>query len=187
MIRLVKPSDSKGILAIYAPYIENTSFTFETVVPTLQSFSDRITTYLEHWPWLVSEIDGQIVGYAYGSRHRERSAYHWCVETSIYVHDDFLGKKIGKDLYEKLISILTLQGFRNIYAVINLPNKPSVSFHERMGFKYFATYEKVGYKLGKWKNVGWWQLTVNDFVDDPPDPIKFSDMNKNDIELLLNS
>src|SRR5688572_14177194 len=122
MIRLAKPSDAAGILAIYAPYIENTSFTFETEVPSLESFAARIKTYLDNWPWLVCEINGVIAGYAYGARYRERAGYQWCVESSIYIHDDYLRANIGRALYDVLIEVLRRQGYRNVYAVINLPN-----------------------------------------------------------------
>ncbi|HVT83699.1 MAG TPA: GNAT family N-acetyltransferase, partial [Chitinophagaceae bacterium] len=99
-------------------------------------------------------------------------------ESSIYIHDDFQKAGVGRALYETLIAIFKQQGFRNVYAVINLPNEKSVAFHESLGFKYFATYEKVGYKLGKWKNVGWWQLSINEYGDEPAPPIKFSELNK---------
>jgi L-amino acid N-acyltransferase YncA len=178
MIRLAQPTDAAAILAIYAPYISNTSFTFETEVPSISSFADRIQSYLDNWPWLVCEINGKIAGYAYATRHRERTAYQWCVESSVYIHDDFQRSGIARALYEALIEILRQQGFRNVYAVINLPNDKSVRFHERCGFTYFATYEKVGYKLGKWKNVGWWQLIINEYIDEPPAPVKFSAMDK---------
>ena len=181
-IGLATPADAEGILAIYAPYIENTSFTFETEVPSLEDFQKRISDYLISWPWLVCEVDGIIAGYAYGAKYRERTAYQWCVESSIYIHDDFLKHKIGKALYEALIEILKRQGYRNIYAVINLPNDRSVKFHESCGFTHFATYEKVGYKLGKWKNVGWWQLIINDYTMEPEAPIKFSELNKDFLE-----
>jgi L-amino acid N-acyltransferase YncA len=185
MLRLAQPSDAAGILDIYAPYIRNTSFTFETEVPSQEAFAERITTYLHNWPWLVCEIDGRIAGYAYGARYRERTAYQWCVESSIYIHDDFLRANIGKALYGALIDILRRQGFRNVYAVINLPNDRSVRFHESCGFTWFATYEKVGYKLGRWKNVGWWQLIINEYIDEPPAPVKFGDLNKNFLEELF--
>ena len=178
-IRLATTDDAEGILAIYAPYIRDTSFTFETEVPSLDDFKKRIADYLLNWPWLVCEIDGVIAGYAYGAKYRERVAYQWCVESSIYVHDDFQKNKVGKALYTALIEILKQQGYRNVYAVINLPNDKSVQFHEACGFTYFATYEKVGYKLGKWKNVGWWQLIINEYGVEPEAPIKFSDLNKN--------
>jgi L-amino acid N-acyltransferase YncA len=178
LIRLATPEDAAGILAIYAPYIENTSFTFETEVPTLGEFAERISTYLITWPWLVCETDGKITGYAYATKYRERTAYQWGIESSIYIHDDFQKAGIGKALYTALFEILKKQGFRNVYAVINLPNEKSVAFHERLGFHYFATYEKVGYKLGKWKNVGWWRLIVNEFGDEPAAPVKFSALQK---------
>jgi len=187
MIRTARDSDAESILKIYAPYIENTSYTFETETPTIDSFGERITSYLQNWPWLVCEIEGVIAGYAYGSRHRERTAYQWSVECSVYVHDDFFRKGVAKALYLALIGILKLQGFRNLYAVINLPNDRSVNFHERMGFEYFATYKNVGYKLGKWKNVGWWQLQLNNYTDEPAPPIKFSEMNQQIIDPILES
>jgi L-amino acid N-acyltransferase YncA len=178
-IRLATTEDAEGILAIYAPYIRDTSFTFETEVPSLEDFKKRIADYLLNWPWLVCEINGVIAGYAYGAKYRERVAYQWCVESSIYVHDDYLKHKVGKALYTALIEILKKQGYRNVYAVINLPNDRSVKFHEDCGFTYFATYEKVGYKLGKWKNVGWWQLSINEYGMEPEAPVKFSEIDKN--------
>ena len=178
VLRLAIPSDAEGILNIYAPYIESTSFTFETETPTVEEFAERISTYLLNWPWLVCEIDGIIAGYAYATRHRERTAYQWCTESSVYIHKDYQRAGIAKALYIALFEVLKKQEFRNVYAVINLPNEKSVAFHESCGFKYFATYEKVGYKLGKWKNVGWWRLIINEYGDEPEAPIKFSDINK---------
>lgn len=187
VLRLASSADSKAILDIYAPYIQNTSFTFETEVPSVEEFAERIRTYLITWPWLVCEIDGKIAGYAYATKYRERTAYQWCVESSIYLHDDFQKAGIGKALYSALFEILKRQGFNNVYAVINLPNEKSVAFHERCGFEYFATYEKVGYKLGKWKNVGWWKLAVNEYGDEPTAPIKFSELNRDFLSHLFES
>jgi L-amino acid N-acyltransferase YncA len=184
-IRLATPADAKGILDIYAPYIENTSFTFETETPSVQAFADRIQSYLHQWPWLVCEINGRIAGYAYASRYRERTAYQWCVECSVYIHDDFLKAGIATALYTALLEILKTQGFYTVYAVINLPNDRSVAFHEKMGFEYFASYKNVGYKLGKWKTVGWWQLVLNEYKDEPDPPILFADMNKDFLQPLL--
>jgi len=174
MIRTATPDDSESILKIYAPYIEKTSYTFETEVPTVDSFKERISSYLKNWPWLVCELDGVIAGYAYGTRHRERVAYQWSIESSVYVHDDYQRMGVARAIYTALINILKLQGFRNLYAVINLPNDKSVSFHEKLGFEYFATYKNVGYKLGRWKNVGWWQLQLNEYSLEPEPPMNFS-------------
>lgn len=178
VLRLATPADAKAILDIYAPYIETTSFTFETDTPTIEEFAERIKNYLFNWPWLICEIDGVIAGYAYATRHRERTAYQWCTESSVYIHDDHQRTGMARALYTSLFEILKKQGFRNVYAVINLPNDKSVAFHESCGFEYFATYEKVGYKLGKWKNVGWWRLSINEYGDEPAAPIKFSDLDK---------
>ena len=176
MIRVATPSDAKSILDIYAPYIRDTSLTFETEVPTYDDFAVRIQTYLDNWPWLVCELDGKIAGYAYASRYRERTAYQWSVECSVYIHDDYLRSGIASELYTALFAFLKYQGYNNVYAVINLPNDRSVAFHEKLGFTYFATYENVGYKLGKWKNVGWWQKKINEYVNEPSPPLKFSSL-----------
>ena len=184
-IRIAKPTDAKGILEIYAPYISNTSFTFETEIPSVEEFAERIKTYLINWPWLVCEIDGKIAGYTYATKYRERVAYQWGVESSVYIHDDFQRAGIARALYTALFDILKQQGFNTVYAVINLPNEKSISLHERLGFHHFATYEKAGYKLGKWKNVGWWQLSINDYGDAPAAPIKFSEMDKNFLQALF--
>jgi len=187
VLRIASVNDAHSVLDIYGPYIQNTSFTFETEVPPIEAFKERIHSYLQNWPWLVCEVDGIIAGYAYGTKHRERTAYQWCVESSVYVHDDFHRAGVATALYSALIEILKLQGFRNLYAVINLPNERSVLFHERIGFEYFATYKNVGYKLGKWKNVGWWQLQLNDYIDEPSAPIKFSEVDKRSIDNILQS
>lgn len=185
ILRLANENDADGILSIYAPYITGTSFTFETELPATQAFAERIVSCLNNWPWLVGEVDGKIAGYAYGSRYRERTGYQWCVECSVYVHDDFQRMGIAKGLYTTLFEILKKQGYRNVYAVINLPNDRSVQLHESLGFKWFATYENVGYKLGQWKNVGWWQLTINHYNDEPAPPLKFSELNKEIIADIL--
>lgn len=184
-LRLAKAADSEGILAIYAPYIEKTSFTFETDIPSAEAFADRINSYLESWPWLVCEVDGTIAGYAYAARYRERVAYQWSVESSVYIHDDYQRKGIAKILYSALFEILKRQGFRNVYAVINLPNEKSVAFHESLSFRFFALYEQVGYKLGKWKNVGWWRLIINEFDEEPAAPVLFSELDKDFLPALF--
>ncbi|NOT51837.1 MAG: N-acetyltransferase [Chitinophagaceae bacterium] len=184
-IRLATSGDAKGILDIYAPYIRNTSLTFETEVPTTEAFAKRIDTYLENWPWLVCEVDGVIAGYTYATRHRERTAYQWSVESSVYIHNDFHRRGIAYALYAALFEILKKQGFNNVYAVINLPNDNSVAFHESCGFKYFTTYEQVGYKLGHWKNVGWWRLIINEFGDEPAAPLKLSELDESFIKKVL--
>ena len=190
IIRLASPSDARGILDIYGPYVRDTSLTFETETPSVEAFGERIAVYLHLCPWLVCEIDGRIAGYAYANKYRERVGYQWSVECSAYIHNDFLAAHVGTALYTALYTalfeILKRQGFFNVYAVINLPNDRSVAFHERLGFEYFATYKNVGYKLGKWKNVGWWQLILNEYIDEPAPPVPFQYMNKDFLPALFN-
>lgn len=184
-IRIARASDAGDILAIYAPYILHTSITFETEVPDPASFAARITSYLQSWPWLVAESGGRIMGYAYASRYRERSGYQWSVECSVYIHDEFLRRGLAGKLYQALFSLLQQQGYRNVYAVINLPNDRSVSFHEARGFRWFANYEQVGYKLGQWKTVGWWRLILNEFGPDPAPPLPFRVLDIRQVEAVL--
>lgn len=182
-IRTAIASDAPALLEIYAPYILKTAATFETEVPSVENFAHRITSYQQNWPWLVYESNGVITGYAYATKHRERSAYQWCVESSVYVHDDFQQKGIAMSLYEKLFTILKYQGCRNVYAGITLPNDKSVRFHQKNGFIWLADYKNIGYKLDRWHTVSWWYLVLNDYDIDPAPVIKFSDLDT----LLLRS
>jgi len=184
-IRQAGPQDAEAMLAIYSPFIEQTSITFETTTPDAAQFAKRISDYMTDFPWLVAESGGIIAGYAYASRYRERLAYQWSVECSVYIHPDHYRKGIAQALYRSLFVILQKQGFNNVYAVINLPNDQSVALHEALGFRWFATYDHVGYKLGKWKNVGWWALQLNDYIDDPPAPIPFAQLDKSFIADLF--
>jgi phosphinothricin acetyltransferase len=143
----------------------------------MEEMQSRIETILQKYPWIVCEVNGTIAGYVYASKHRDREAYQWSCECSIYMHKDFMEKGIGKELYKLLFQILKLQGFRNVYAGITLPNKGSIAIHEKCGFKHFATYENIGYKFGAWHSVGWWKLQINDYDLQPPPPLKFSELN----------
>ncbi|HYC40379.1 MAG TPA: GNAT family N-acetyltransferase [Chitinophagaceae bacterium] len=185
MIRVANQGDAEGMLAIYAPYVRNTSITFETDVPTTAQFAERISNYLENYPWLVCEKDGAIAGYAYACRYRERTAYQWSAECSVYIHDDYRRSGIAQSLYAALFRILKRQGLRNVYAVINLPNSESVRFHEKCGFTWFANYENVGYKLGNWKTVGWWRMELNAYTGEPPRPVWFSELARELVESLI--
>jgi phosphinothricin acetyltransferase len=163
---------------IYLPYIYDSAITFETEPPSLEQFEGRIEKCLQKFPWLVCIVDDQVAGYVYASPHRDREAYQWTCECSVYVSEKYKGKGIGKTLYIVLFSILKEQGIRNVYAGITLPNEPSVILHERCGFEHFATYEQVGYKLDGWKTVGWWKLQLNSFGEKPAPPQLFSQMDR---------
>lgn len=186
-IRPAVASDASSILDIYAPYILDTAVSFETEVPSTESFSERIIANEETYPWLVYATDGRIAGYAYASRHRERAAYQWAVESSVYVHNDFQQKRVATKLYKALFEILKYQGCRNVYAGITLPNEKSVNFHEKMGFHKIADYKNIGYKLNRWNTVSWYQLILNDYSNDPAPFIKMKDIAPGALKHILNN
>lgn len=152
-IRSVNINDASNILAIYAPYITDTFITFETEVPTLEEFTKRIEDIKKEYPYIVCEMDGKVVGYAYASKHRERSAYKYSVEVSVYIAPDYQHKGIGKELYRSLFELLKGYNYYNAYAVIALPNEKSVGLHKAFGFSEVGIYHNVGYKNGRWLNV----------------------------------
>jgi L-amino acid N-acyltransferase YncA len=184
-VRLATASDAGEIIQIYAPSVLTTATSFETVVPPIEEMQTRIESCLEKFPWIVALVDGRISGYVYASKHREREAYQWSCECSVYVRDVFKGKGIGKILYELLFQVLKIQGFRNVYAGITLPNETSVRLHEKCGFTAFAKYDRVGYKFGHWHTVGWWKLQINNYDLDPPPPLKIRDLDQEAISKLF--
>lgn len=169
-IRLIKEEDCAAILDIYGPFISNTTITFEYVVPTLHEFTQRIRNISVQYPWLVCEIKDQVVGYAYASRHRERAAYQWSVDVSVYIKADYHRKHIAKALYTALIKILKLQGYINAYAGITVPNEKSKYFHEGFGFKSVGIYHNEGYKHGAWHNVEWLEYAISEHSLEPASP-----------------
>ncbi|WP_345254570.1 N-acetyltransferase family protein [Flaviaesturariibacter amylovorans] len=185
LIRPATPADAAACLAIYRPYIEDTAITFEADVPSVAEFAARIERCLATYPWLVCVVDGQVAGYAYAAPYNERAAYQWAALCSIYLHDAFHGKGIARPLYAALFDLLRVQGFRSLFALITLPNDPSVRLHERLGFLPFTVFEHIGYKLGAWQRVGWWRLDLADFPADPPLPLPFPELDSADVGLIL--
>lgn len=148
------------MLAIYAPIVRETAISFELEPPSEAEFQQRIERYQQQMPWLVCEINGEVVGYAYASPYRTRAAYQWSVESSVYVGANHRRKGIAKALYTTLFQLLHLQGFYNVIAAIALPNQPSIAVHEAVGFLPVGVFHRVGYKFGKWHDVGYWQLSL---------------------------
>jgi L-amino acid N-acyltransferase YncA len=157
-IREALADDAERILAIYAPFVEHTAVTFETMVPRVDEMQTRVRDAVA--PWLVAVIEDAIVGYAYAGPHRSRAAYVWSVEVSVYTSALARRQGVGRALYASLFELLRAQGFVNAYAGIALPNEASVGFHESLGFTSVGVYRHVGYKLGAWRDVGWWALTL---------------------------
>jgi L-amino acid N-acyltransferase YncA len=154
-IRPVRLQDASQMLDIYRPFVTENSVSFELEPPTVEEFSSRIEKYTQKFPWLVAEEKGEVLGYAYASSYRERKAYQWSVECSVYVRKDQYGKGSAQLLYDFLFSELTQRGFFNVYAIITLPNEASVRFHKKMNFEDVGIFKRVGFKFGKWHDVLW--------------------------------
>ena len=170
-VRPAKVQDIPRILEIYAPYVENTAISFEYTVPTLAEFTQRFLGITAQFPWLVWEENGTVLGYAYGSLPFERAAFQWCAEASIYLCPEACGKGIGKKLYAELEQILQRQGYRKVYAIITTANKPSVAFHEAVGYRLTATMPNCGYKFGQWYGTVWMEKDLNTWDSPPRNPI----------------
>ncbi len=170
-IRFATPADAAALLRIYAPYVRNTTISFEYQVPSVDEFAERIQTIQQQLPYLVAEADGRVLGYAYAGRHRDRMAYQWSVDTSVYVHPDGHGRGIARHLYTRLFDLLRQQGYYNAYAGVTLPNLPSENFHRAMGFAHIGTYPQVGYKMGAWHDVAWFRLTLQPHELSPSPPL----------------
>ena len=147
--------DAQALLEIYAPYIERTAITFETVVPSVQEYAARIEAIAAQFPYLVLEVDGEIAGYAYAHRQAERAAFDWNAELSIYLKEDFSGRGIGKPLYSLLEALLEMQGYVSLFGVITGDNVVSIAMHEKMGYRQIAVHEKTGWKFGRWHDTVW--------------------------------
>ena len=160
-VRLAKREDLPQILAIYAPYVEETSVSFEYTVPAMEEFEKRFLSCTARFPWLVWEENGQILGYAYGSAPFERAAFSWCAESSIYLRRDHRGRGIGKKLQLALEGLLQIQGYQLLYALVTTDNPASLAFHEALGFTRLAAFPDCGWKLGSWHGLVWLEKRLN--------------------------
>ena len=156
VIRFADPAcDARAILDVYAPYIEKTAITFETEVPTLKSFKQRVKDIAAHFPYLLLEVDGELAGYAYAHRQAERAAFAWNAELSIYLKESFAGRGLGRELYSLLEELLSMQGYVNFYGVITGSNAVSIALHEKMGYRIIGRHEHTGFKFGQWHDTVW--------------------------------
>jgi phosphinothricin acetyltransferase len=169
-VRLATGDDAAAIQAIYAPYVVSTPISFEYDVPGVGEIGERISSTMPECPWLVAEASGNIVGYAYAHGFAPRAAYRWSVETSIYLDPAGRGRGVGRALYTCLLDLITAQGYHEAFAGITLPNPASVALHEALGFTPAAMYHRVGWKMGAWQDVGWWQRALAGASPDPPAP-----------------
>lgn len=169
-IRLAQESDALAVASIYAPHCESGSVSFETSAPSTEEIARRIQNITQQWPWLVLEDDGTVAGYAYAGRHRERAAYGWAVDTAVYVGDAYHGRGAGRALYATLFNVLRMQGYFKACAGITLPNPASVGLHEAVGFTLVGVYRGIGFKLGHWHDVAWYEVELQPEAPNPPAP-----------------
>ena len=160
--------DGAACAAIYAPSVESTPVSFELAAPDATEFARRIEKYSATHQFLVAEVADEVVGYAYACRWRERPAYDRSVEVSVYVDAGHQGEGIGRALYTELIDRLRAQRFHIAVAGITLPNPASIALHESLGFESIGALREIGWKLGAWHDVGYWQLLLQSDAEDPP-------------------
>ena len=169
-IRLACADDAAQVQAIYAPVVRDTAISFEVDPPDVSEMGRRIRGTLTRLPWLVCERDGEVLGFAYAARHRERAAYRWSVDVSVYVDQQARRAGVGRGLYVSLLALLARQHFAAAHAGITLPNTASVGLHQALGFVPVGVYRAVGFKLGAWWDVGWWQRRLGEPAV-PPVPL----------------
>jgi phosphinothricin acetyltransferase len=175
-IRQISLSDAKATLEVYRPYVETSIISFEYDVPDITEWETRIKTNTTNYPWLVCEYKNQIIGYAYGSKHRYRTAYSWSPESTVYLSEKFHRRGIATVLYETLFELLKLQGYVNVYAGVTLPNVKSEEFHIALGFYEVGIFKKIGFKFGRWHDTRWFQLHLVEHHDNPSKPKPFSEI-----------
>ena len=169
IIRTATANDAEELLNIYAYYVENTAITFEYDVPAIEEFIQRIENTLKKYPYLVAEKDGEILGYAYAGVFKDRAAYGWSAETTIYLKQDAVKCGLGRMLYETLEKEMKKRGFLNLYACIGYPidddeylTKNSAEFHAHLGFETVGEFHKCGYKFGRWYNMIWMEKIIGE-------------------------
>jgi L-amino acid N-acyltransferase YncA len=175
-VRVALPDDAAAFVAIYGPFTERTAVSFEEEPPSVENMRERILATLEWTPWLAATNEGQVMGFAYAAKHRERASYRWTVDVSAYVHEGFRGRGVGRSLYTHLFHILRGQRFRRACAGITLPNEASIALHRAFGFEQIGVYQSVGWKLGAGHDVAWFgrDLSGDDDPQAPVEPIPFS-------------
>src|SRR5678815_3591251 len=185
LIRMIKDSDAIGTLNIYKPYVEKTIISFEYEVPTLSEWQNRIETNTSKYPWLVCEYENEIIGYAYGSTHRYRTAYSWSPESTVYMSDKFHRKGIARTLYNTLFELLRMQGYVNVFAGVGLPNEKSERFHLALGFQEIGVFKKIGFKLGNWHDTRWFQYLLTDYPMQPDKPKTLKELDAEEVNKVL--
>ena len=182
-IRIATTADLPRILEIYGPYVENTTYSFEYTVPSLEAFTQRFCAITRQFPWLVWEENGEVAGYAYGSAPFHRAAYSWSVEVSIYLSPAVQGRGIGRKLYAALEAILQKQGYRTVYSIVTSENASSIAFHEAVGYTFLSHFPDCGFKFDRWLGITWLQKQLNSSDTPTSMPLPWTEFVKTDRNL----
>lgn len=171
-IRCATAADAADCVAIYAPFVRDTVISFEDVAPDIDEMAARIARLTASHGWLVGEENGRVVGFAYAGVFRQRQAWQWVCETSIYLAPAAMGRGLGRQLYAALLSHLTECGYRVAIGCIALPNEASTRLHEAVGFQSMGVFRRVGFKFDTWIDVAWYQAELGSGTATPPDPLQ---------------
>lgn len=173
IVRDATAADAAGCAAVYAPYVERSVATFETVPPDETEMGRRLAAAGRTHAWVVAEDAGEVIGYAYGGTWKPRDAYAWTCEVSVYLQPERRGAGTGRQLYDALLPRLAARGYRTAIAGMTLPNPASETLHRSTGFSPVGTFRRAGWKLGAWHDVGYMQLALGD--DDAPAAVPAAD------------
>ena len=175
-IRVATEDDAERILEIYAPFVRDSAISFEDDVPSLEEMRRRIRDKLATYPWFVAEDETGILGYGYAGPLRDRAAYRWSAEVSMYIRDDVRHTGVATAIGMKLTESLFRMGIVNLYGGTTLPNEASEGIYKKSGFESAGVWRNAGYKFGRWHDVGWYQRAIRDVGAVPPPFIPFSDL-----------
>ena len=191
-IRTASVSDAPALLSIYAPYVEKTAVTFEYTVPSPEEFQTRVAHTLDRYPYLVAERNREIIGYAYASAFKERAAYDWAVETSIYVEENLRRCGVGGKLNRALETVCGAMGILNMEACIGVPEEEdeyltrnSENYHAHIGYRLVGEFYKCGYKFGRWYNMVWMEKMIGEHQDRMDMPTWFPELSG--VQILLDN
>lgn len=184
-VRFVNINDAENLLKIYAPYVMETKISCECEMPSVEEFKNRIEKISVKFPYIIIEIDGEIVGYSYSSLHKERAGYRWDADATVYVSKKYHRNQIGTALYDCMLELTKLLGFYNIYAVVTASNEASVKFHKAFGFTEMGTYKNTAYKLGEWFDIMVLEKKLNEYAPEPEETKSIKDIDTDVIEKIF--
>lgn len=184
-LRTANKADIPSIMRIYSHYVLKTAVSFEYQLPSTEAFTQKFERIKYAFPWLICDINGVVAGYAYVKNYYEDAAYAWSTEISVYVDEGYQRKGIATFFYQCVEQFLILQGYYNLYASITGTNEKSLKFHNALGFEAVGTCHNVGYKLGAWHNVVWFEKKLQEYAADPRQPTDFSLLDKDMVDRIL--